>query len=125
MNTQFIIAAGLIGETVSDILSADTNRDGKVSRAEIIALVMPLSMRLFTTIPKLNFPELLAEIRTSNTEARQAAIDTVKLKFDIPNDELEMVVEEIIDFLEDLYTDVEAYFTKAQDLIVRVRALRK
>ena len=118
------IAASLLGQTVSDILGADANQDGKVSRAEIVALTMPLGMRLFTTLPQLDFQEFLEEVRTSGTDARQEAINVVKERFDIANDELELVIEDVIDFLEDLYTDAVRYFERASDLVSRVKLLK-
>lgn len=121
MNNQLVLAAALVGETVGDILGIDTNKDGKVSRPEVVGLIMPLSVRLFTTFPKIDFQLLLEEVRTSDTEARQAAIDVVKQKFEIDNKELELLIEDVIDFLEDLYTDIIAHFERAVDLVVRVK----
>lgn len=125
MENQLVFAATLVGQTVTDILTADQNGDGKISRGEILSLIAPLGMRLMTSFPQIDFKELATEIRTSDTEVRQAAINAVNKTFDIADDHLELIIEDVIDLVEDVYTDVEKHVTSAIDIAGRIKARKQ
>jgi len=125
MENQLVFAATLVGQTVTDILAADSNMDGKISRSEVFQLIAPLGMRLMTSFPKVNFKDLATEIRTSNTDERQAAIDAVSVSFDIKDDDLELIIEDVLDLVEDIYTDVEKHALATMDVINRIKARKQ
>lgn len=124
MDNELTFAARLVGQTVTDILNVDADRDGEITRQEVFALVAPLGMRLMTSIPKLNFAALAEEIKTSDTDARQAAVDAIRQSFDLADDLLEQIIEEVIEIIEDLYTDILLYGDRVGDVIEMVRARR-
>jgi hypothetical protein len=96
-----------VGNVVTSLVNADTNRDGRLQGGEIFAAVFNILLsgaQVFDT-----FDEALAEIRNNGSAARVALLNGVKAKFDIADDELEGLIEDTLTFIEGGMTITERW----------------
>lgn len=120
--TNSVKAATVFAQTVSDVARADSNADGKVSSQEVLSLVSTVGLRIFTTVPGIDFTAVAGEIRTADTEERQVVLDALHAAFDLVDDELEVLIEDVLDYAEQLYTVAREQIAKGGALVERIRA---
>jgi hypothetical protein len=122
MNTDLIFAARLVGQTITDLSRMDANQDGETSSKEVFGTVSGLGLRLMNSIPQVQIGDLWSQLR-EGTDVRQEALDELTRSTDLPNDKVEAILDDGLNLLEDMVTDVVKYRGRIEALVADIKAL--
>lgn len=91
-----LLAEG-IGRLITAAVNVDSDKSGKIETSEWVSLIMTFAMSVGQNIAGYQaFVELLKE-----TDTRAEVIEAISGQFDIPNDELEELIEDTFRELND------------------------
>ena len=87
-----------IGKLTTGAINLDSNRDGKISTAEIIGFGTTVLVQALGNFQ--NIPEAIRELRKEGSAARVAFLEGLKNEFDLENDAAEFIIEDWLDWIE-------------------------
>lgn len=116
-----MLFGAMIGQTITDLFSMDKNQDGNISRFEAMQAILGLGGRLTLTLPKLDIQKALEEFKTGGSEAREAAMDELRANFDLPDEELEALIEDTTILIEKYISTGTELYGETVDLIGRYK----
>lgn len=88
---------------ISSLINIDANRDGKIDTGEGFgfgAILFNAVLRHYA-----NLGEFLAEMKDTDSAERKELITVFKEGFDLQNDEVEFLIEDVIAYLENTITE--------------------
>jgi len=87
-----------IGKVTTNVIYIDSNRDGKISRTEILSFITAIALEGIQSFD--DIPAAIEELKTEGSAARTAFVEGIKKEFDLINDTVEFLIEDWLEWLE-------------------------
>lgn len=106
-----------VGSTITTISNADANRDGIIQTGEIFGALLSVLLKGAQVFD--SFEAALRELKEQGNPAREELLAGLAAEFNITNDELELLIEDTLYFIEDGITLTERWvaYTKKDEAI--------
>lgn len=98
-----------LAKVASLAASIDRNQDGKIDLNETITVVQAFILEGINVFG--DFNEGLNQLRNADSEAMKTLVEAFKVKFDLPNDDLESLIEDWISVVLEV-VDIVQYTSK-------------
>jgi hypothetical protein len=92
----------MLGQLVTKAVTVDSNQDGKISSTELMSFLISLVLELTKNFSQI--PLAVKELKSPTNEAHIALVAGIKEKFDIPDDELEALIEDTLEVLLQIFS---------------------
>lgn len=106
-----------VGSTITTIANADANRDGVLQTGEIFGALLAVLLKGAQVFD--SFETALRELKEQGNPAREELLAGLAAEFNLTNDELELLIEDTLSFIEDGITITERWvaYTKRNEAI--------
>lgn len=88
------------GRLISQVVDLDENKNGDLEGAEILRAVQNVGFDAFAVFRGFNLADFKAQVADLDDAERKVLINEFKEVFDLQNDDVEFLVEDVIEWLE-------------------------
>lgn len=85
---------------ITRLVTIDGNQNGRVEGMEILQFAQQVGFDAFGVFQGFRFPEFWEQLKNADKAERAKLIDTFAKEFDLPNDEVEWLIEDWLRFLD-------------------------
>ena len=92
----------VLSQLLTSAVKVDTNKDGKIDAVEIFSIVQFFVVKVVSIYG--TFDQAIAELKELSHEERAELIKVFNDEFDLPNDQLEQILEEWLTIIDKAVT---------------------